>query len=134
MNGRVGRLVLAGLLAAALAVLAGCDSGPKKYHVSGQVLFDGKPVPAGEIYFDPDVSRGHDGPQGFARIKDGKYDTRETGLPVTAGPHRVRILGFDGKAGPELPLGRRLFPEYKTPVEVPEQADAPLDFNVPARP
>jgi hypothetical protein len=121
------------LLGVGLVVLAGCDSGPKRHHVSGQVVYDGKPVPVGEIYFDPDVTKGHDGPQGFARIKDGRYDTRQGGLPVTAGPHIVRILGFDGHPAPEQPLGRRLFEEYKKSTDISAQDNATLDFEVPAR-
>ncbi len=116
-----------------LLLAASCDRGPKRHHISGQVLYDGKPVPAGEIYFDPDVTKGHDGPQGFARIQDGQYDTREVGKAVAAGPHVVRIFGFDGKPGPELPLGRALFAEYTTPADIPDRGDATLDFQVPAR-
>lgn len=122
------------LLGSGLVLLvAGCENGPKRHHVSGQILFDGKPVPAGEIYFDPDVTKGHDGPQGFARIKDGRYDTRESGKALAAGPHVVRILGFDGKTPPgqDLPLGRALFPEYKSPADIPGLAGVSLDFRVP---
>ena len=122
------------LLVGALVVLAGgCDHGPKRHPVSGQVLYDGKPIPFGEIYFDPDVAKGNDGPQGFARIQDGQYDTREGGSPAAPGPQLVRILGFNGKPGPELPLGRPLFPEYTTSADIPVQGNATLDFSVPAR-
>jgi hypothetical protein len=114
-------------------LLVGCDSGPKRHHLSGEVKFNGNPVPAGEIYFDPDVTKGHDGPQGFARIKDGRYDTRAAGLPMTAGPHFVRILGFDAVPGPEQPLGKRLFPEYRTSATIPDEGDATLHFDVPER-
>lgn len=123
------------LLGAGLVLLAaGCARGPKRHHVSGQVLYDNQPVPAGEIYFDPDVAKGHDGPQGFARIKDGRYDTRESGKALAAGPHVVRILGFDGKTPPgqDLPLGRPLFAEYRTTADVPDSEGAALDFRVPA--
>jgi hypothetical protein len=131
-----GRPGPAGLLfGVALAVLAGCDAGPKRLHLFGQVLYDGKPVPTGEIYFDPDVTKGKDGPQGFARIVNGRYDTRDGGVPLTAGPHVVRIFGFDGKARPEddLPFGRRLFADFSTAADVPDRPDANLDFQVPAR-
>jgi hypothetical protein len=118
-------------LAIAVVVTAGCEKEPTRLHLSGQVLFNGKPVPIGEIYFDPDVAKGKDGPQGFARIENGRYDTRIGGKPLTAGPHVVRILGFDGKARPEddLPFGRRLFAEYTTAVDVSESSPA-LDFEV----
>jgi hypothetical protein len=95
------------------------------------VTFDGQLIPAGVIFFDPDVSRGNDGPQGFATITDGHYDTRENGKGAVGGPHRVRIQGFDGKPGAELPLGHPLFPEYTVAVDLPGQA-ATRDFDVPA--
>lgn len=98
-------------LSFALALCAGCGPrGPQTFHVSGEITYKGVPLPAGEIIFDPDVTKGGDGPQGFVRIVDGKFDTAlPPGRPVVAGPMELRILGFDGKPGPELPLGRPLF-------------------------
>lgn len=113
-----------------LFLVSGCGRGPAKVHLSGAIVYDGKPVPAGEIFFDPDFTKKHDGPQGFARIKDGRYDTREFNKPVAPGPHVVRILGFDGKLAPEAPFGTALFPEYQTPAGVPNKADVKLDFEV----
>jgi hypothetical protein len=132
-SGGPGRLLLLGV--GLVLLVAGCDSGPKRCHVSGQVLYEGKPVPAGEIYFDPDFTKGHDGPQGFARIKDGRYDTREIGKPLAAGPHVVRVLGCDGKIPPgeDLPFGRPLFAEYKQSVDIPAQENATVDIDVPVR-
>jgi hypothetical protein len=123
------------LLVGIAFLLDGCERGPKRHHVSGQVLWDGKAVPAGEIYFDPDSTKKNDGPQGFARIKDGRYDTRDGGVPASSGPQVVRILGFDGKTPPgeDLPLGRRLFAEYQTTADIPDRGDATLDFKVPAK-
>jgi hypothetical protein len=122
------------LLGIAAVLSAGCDSGPKRIHLSGQIAFNGKPVPAGEIYFDPDAKKGKDGPQGFARIRDGRYDTRETHKALTAGPHVVRIFGFDGQARPseELPFGKPLFVEHTTAADVPDGGGT-LDFQVPVR-
>jgi len=114
-------------------VATGCERGPARRHVAGQVLHAGKPVPAGEIYFDPDVRKNHDGPQGFARIKDGRFDTRDLGKPLAPGPHVVRILGFDGKTPPgqDLPLGRRLFREYTTKTTIADEDGVTLNFDVP---
>lgn len=135
MNWRPHVLLDCLLLAAGLALLAGCDRGPKRYHLSGQVLYDGKPVPAGEIFFDPDGKKKHDGPQGFARIKDGRYDTRDGGKPAGSGPYVARILGGDGviPPGADLPLGRPLFPEYTKSVDIPAEEDAKLNFDVPVK-
>jgi len=110
----------------------GCGpSGPPRFQVSGTVTFGGQPVPAGVIYFDPDVTKGHDGPQGYAQIKDGHYDTRQEGKPVTPGPHVVRIQGFDGKSANELPLGQPLFPQAQQNRDMPA-ADSTQDFSIPA--
>lgn len=112
---------------------AGCArSGPETFHVSGMVTYQDQPLPAGVIYFDPDVTKGHDGPQGFARIKDGKFDTRiPPAKPVTAGPHIVRISGFNGKPQNELPLGLPIFPEYSLKLEMPRE-DSEHTLTVPS--
>jgi hypothetical protein len=118
----------------ALMLLPGCGGGPRLHHISGEVLFDGKPVPAGEIFFDPDASKQHDGPQGFARIENGRFDTRQGGIAVAPGPHVVRILGFDGRSRPEAELifGRQLFPEHHVPTDIPDR-ETTLNFQIPAR-
>ena len=55
------------------ALLVGCgDGGLKRYRVSGDVSFQGKPVPAGSIIFTPDTAKGNAGPQGTANIIDGR--------------------------------------------------------------
>lgn len=118
------------LLVGLVLLTVGCQRGPKRHHVSGRILYRGESVPAGEIYFDPDYTKGPDGPQGFARILNGQYDTRKVGKSIASGPHVVRILGFDGKQAPEMPLGRKLF-EFVTHAEVAD--DVTLDFEVPVR-
>lgn len=114
----------------------GCGSadGPNRVRVSGKVTFQGKPVPVGAIYFDPDTSKGNEGPQGFAPIKDGQYDTSRDGTGVVGGPHRVRIAGFDGVASSDdAPQGRPLFPPYTTTVDLPKES-VQKDFDIPASP
>jgi hypothetical protein len=113
-------------------LVAGCGrSGPPRYELSGTVTYAGKPLPAGVIFFDPDVRQGNDGPQGFAHVQEGRYDTRQTGKGSVGGPHRVRIQGFDGQPGPELPLGQPLFPEYQTDHDLPKE-NSTRDFEIPA--
>jgi hypothetical protein len=117
----------------AAVLLIGCgEAGPPRYHVTGKVSFGGQPVPQGMIFFDPDVSKGNDGRQGFAFIKDGVFDTRLDGQPQIGGPHLVRIQAFDGKPGNELPLGRQLAPEFTTPVDFPKEESA-HEFEVPKK-
>jgi hypothetical protein len=118
------------LTAAACTLLSGCTRGPRLYPVSGTVTHKGNPLPAGVIYFNPDVTRGNDGPQGYAIIKEGHYDTADTGgKGVLGGPYTVRIEGFDGMPGNELPLGKPIFTDYQVAVDLPQTA-ATQDFDV----
>src|SRR4051812_34015259 len=105
--------------AAGVLLLCGCTRGPTLYPVSGTVVFKGEPVPAGVIFFDPDISQKNDGPQGYAMIKDGKYSTAaEGGRGVVGGPYLVRIEAFDGKPGRELPLGQPLIMGFRESVNI----------------
>lgn len=111
-------------------LLAGCG-GQKSYHVFGTVTYKGKPVPTGQIVFEPDPTAGNKGQPAFAKIKDGHYDTREDGQGMLGGPHLVRIEGRDGIPRGELLSGLPLFPEYNTKVDLP-QAPGEQNFEVPA--
>jgi hypothetical protein len=112
---------------------AGCSSGERIYELSGAVTFNGKPVPAGAIIFEPDTSAGNNGGSGFAKIKDGHYDTRILdGRGVVGGPHLVRIMGLDGVPRSELPNGISLFQDYNITVDLPK-ANGTKDFDVPRK-
>lgn len=117
-------------LAVSLACHAGCDSGPKRYHISGKATFQGQPIPLGVVLFQPEGQEGADA-AGFAHIKDGWYDTRNHGKGIIGGPHRIQIQGFDGKPPPkqDLPLGVPLFPDYATTAELPKE-NSTRDFDV----
>jgi hypothetical protein len=121
---------LAGLLAVAIGfITAGCG-GPELYDVSGTVTYDGKSLPAGVIYFDPDVLKNNKSSQGYAVIKDGAYDTAaKGGKPVVGGSYLARIEGFDGKPGKELPMGKSLFTNFQKAIELP-RATSTQDFYV----
>lgn len=113
---------------------SGCNrsAGPKRYHISGTVTYQGKPVPFGDIMFVPDNSKGNSGPAGFAKIKDGKFDTSVDGKGMIGGAQEITING-SSVARPEgsdeaIPA---LFPQYQTQAELP-QAKMTLDFEVPA--
>lgn len=119
------------ILAMSLAGCSGTD-GPSQYELSGTVTFQGKPVPAGTITFEPDAVKGNRGPQGFATIKDGRYDTREDGRGSVGGAQVVRISGSDGiDAGETFPTGKPLFEPYTTSVDLPKESST-HDFDVPA--
>ena len=73
-------------VSAVCILIVGCG-GPKLYDVSGRVTYDGQLLPAGVIYFDPDVTKQNDGPQGYAVIKNGTYNTSARGgRGVVGGP------------------------------------------------
>jgi hypothetical protein len=128
-----------GLAAVAACLFCGCG-GEDGYHVSGKVTFDGKPVPAGMIYFTPDGAQNNEGPTGYAAIVDGEYDTSaDGGKPVAGGPMIVRIDGNDptvkaqpapGDTSGEV-LVQTLFPTYETTADLPKD-DTTQDFDVPA--
>jgi hypothetical protein len=123
-------LRMPGLLLIALGLVPGCG-GVTRYDVSGKVTFNGAPLPAGVLYFDPDIVKKNDGPQGFAIIKDGAYSTATLGGKGTVGgPHIARIEGFDGKEGNDLPLGRLLFSDFQKEVELPKSSSTTLDFDI----
>ena len=119
------------LFALAALSLGGCDRGPASYHVWGTVKFDGKPVPAGRVYFSPDFKKGNDGPQGFADIKDGAFDTRKDGKGHPGGPMVIRIEGFDGKSPDPLLVGSPIFVPHEFNRDLPKSAGE-QDFDVPA--
>ncbi len=117
-----------------LVVLVGCGKGGDvaRYDVSGTVTYDGNPLPAGTILFQP--APGNTGPGGTARIESGKYNTATGGKSPTGGPHIAVITGFDGKTdlAKEMPDGAILFSDYREDVDLPKEATT-KDFNVPAK-
>jgi hypothetical protein len=129
---------------ARLTVLAGCGAlllagagcgrrAVERYDVSGTVTFDGRPVPVGQIMFQPDTSKGNRGPAGVAKIENGRFDTSKSDKGTVGGPHVVTITGFDNKdvnPDEELPVGMPLFPEYRTTVDLPKE-DTTQQFDVP---
>lgn len=123
------------LLASGLAIGCG-QSGPTTYSLSGTVSWNGKPVPAGSIRFEPDTKAGNAGPGTVATIRDGRYATPE-GKGVLGGKYRAFISGSDGVPfdNPEEdthePLGRPLFTDVLQEVEFP-QAAATHDFVLAA--
>lgn len=106
------RMFRTALFALAVACITGCGRGERLYDVSGSVTHNGKRVPRGLVYFDPDPAKGTKGQQGFATIKDGKFDTASDGKGIAGGAYIIRVLGYDGKERDELPFGSPLFDEH----------------------
>lgn len=128
-----------GLLLLAILLLLGgmgCGGDSKEFRVTGNVTFDGKPVPKGFITFEPDASKGNTGPGGGAEIRSGSFATTR-GKGISGGAYVVKIVGYDGVAttqsGEELPDGRPLFPTYTTKVDFPKESTT-KDFAVPLKP
>jgi ABC-type oligopeptide transport system substrate-binding subunit len=131
-RGWAGRATVPGVLVLLLALLAGCTSAEKLHDVSGTATFDGRPIPAGIIYFDPDPIKGGTGTQGFANIHDGIYTTAVNGRGIRGGPYIIRITGYNGKTANEAPLGQPLFDEYEMKKDLPA-ANSELNFDIPKR-
>lgn len=126
----------ASILTVSCMVSCGRESGV--YELSGTVTFDGKPLPFGKIVFEPDIQQGNTGPAGHADIRNGKYDTRQSGRGTTGGPHVIAISGYgdpemvydvDAEQKKEVP--KLLFRRHEQRTDIPA-SKATMDFDVPA--
>lgn len=101
----------------------GCEKKSEfdRLTVTGSITWKGKRIPAGTIYFDPDVIKKNSGPQGVAMIKDGKFDTRfANSRGCVQGSHIATIHACDGKNKSESkPFGNKMFKPYTVEVEIP---------------
>jgi hypothetical protein len=118
------------LIVCCVLALPACGGASSVYDVSGEVTFDGKPVPAGRIFISPDLALKNDGPQGFADIHDGKFDTRQGGRGAVSGPVVFRIEGYE-KGADARSVGKRLFMDFEIKRELPKQANSQT-LGVPA--
>jgi hypothetical protein len=127
---------LTALVVAAAGLLAtGCGGTPGN-RVSGAVTFDGRPVPAGKVYFKPDTEAGNTGATGFADIVDGRYDTgRDGARNVGTGAMVISVEGIDPHSSEEGAsadvTAKVLFQGYEIRSEIPGGAFT-LDIAVPA--
>lgn len=114
----------------ALVALVGCSRQPPgRYEISGMVSFDGKPVPLGQVSFEPDPTQGNRGPQAVAPIENGRYRTQPRKGAV-AGPVRITVMGYDGLSKGETPFGTPLFKRFTTEQALPAESST-LDIVVP---
>ena len=131
------------IAALGFTLLSGCgggDDAPERYNITGTVVFNGEPLPAGEIQLIPNSAQGVEGPAGNAVIVDGKFNTAERGTGIVGGAHYVVINGFDGQGDPGglMPMGKPLFAGYRFEHEFPPVSEAPeegplkVEFEVPA--
>ncbi len=89
------------LLMGCLIALTGCsNNGLTLGRVQGKITYKGEPVPAGEVLFMPDESKGTTGPPASGTIgSDGTYvmSTEESGDGAVVGTHQVGIIGREAK-------------------------------------
>lgn len=122
------------IAATCLVVLpsSGCNRSEfTGYGVSGAVTYRGQPVPSGQIRFMPDRSKGNQGPQGFAEIRNGRYEV-DPERGAVPGPVLVVISGADGKDRNDeqsRPYGKWLFKNHQVAVEI--DGNEEMDFDVP---
>jgi hypothetical protein len=92
----MGSQLRSGLILLALLAIAGCEGRPTRYKVSGQVLIDGKPLPAGQMIVMPDNAR-----RATAILDENgrftltTYDQDGQGDGVVPGTHKVGITAFE---------------------------------------
>ena len=110
------------LLPALVLLLASCSDKPSgRVDVWGTVKFKNQPVPAGLIVMNPDLSKGNDGPQGMAEIRQGRFDTRQLDKGAPSGPVIFMIDGFDGVPQGDLTSGKPLFIGHKVQFDLPKK-------------
>ncbi|MEX0642989.1 MAG: hypothetical protein WD468_09835 [Pirellulales bacterium] len=112
---------------------SGCGNGSsQRVAVWGDVTWKGQPVPAGVIYFNPDKKKGNTGPQGFALIQDGHFDSRaEFSKGCVTGPLVALIQGCTGEGkSSNFPYGRPLLAPVELPLDVPAEGGQ-IDLTIP---
>jgi len=127
---RLRSTVMSLVASAVLGVmLLGCGPGDTSVHLTGNVTYDGQPVPRGTITFSPDTQQGNSGHGSKAIIRDGSYTTRES-FGLVGGPYVVRIEGFDGIPHGDNLDGRLLFKPHEKSYDLPQESGE-YDFEVP---
>lgn len=135
---RAGSVVLptslASLALVCLVFTVGC--GKPGNRVTGAVTFDGRPVPAGKVYFKPDGEAGNSGATGYADIVDGRYDTSAEGARnVGTGAMIISVEGNEPQAAGEGAdadvTAKVLFLGYEIRQDI-ASGDVTLDIAVPA--
>jgi len=94
------RVRLVAGIAGVVAAVVGCGSGNGLHlaKVRGTVTYKGEPIKYGTIMFEPDDSRGTNGPSAVGSItSDGSFvmSTEESGDGAVVGFHRVAVVGLE---------------------------------------
>ncbi|MBI1247396.1 hypothetical protein GC197_06060 [bacterium] len=126
--------VLMALLVGAGLILFGCQqSPPDGYSISGTVNYLGHPLPRGILQMRP-LAPTTEQTNGMSfQVINGEFKSSLAALNFHhGGKYELIIYGFDGIAQPgkEMPMGRRLFSEFVTRVDLPPRDVSDLSFNV----
>ena len=79
---------------AAILIFTGCSESTKHYPIAGQVLIDGKPVPAGTIQFVPESGRPYSSKidqEGYFSLTDDVSGGAQKAGGIPAGKYRLGI-------------------------------------------
>jgi hypothetical protein len=100
--------------------------------VWGDVTWKGQPVPYGVVYFSPDTKKNNKGPQGFALIKEGHFDSRDAkSKGCVTGPLVAVVQGCTGEGrSSTFPYGKPLFASHELSLDVPAEGGQ-LDLTIP---
>ncbi len=140
-SGRIrSRRVLSVTAMAGLLLLGGCGDSRSLAPVTGRVLYNGKPLTSGTVFFQPEAGQPATGeiqPDGAFTLR-----TRGEGDGAVVGRNKVRVTCYETPAGGaaeqgEAVLGRLLIPkrytDYETSglvVEVPPDPEKPIEITL----
>ncbi|WP_439628280.1 hypothetical protein [Gemmata sp.] len=122
----MSRRTTAWLVPVALA-LAGCGGTPDQYPVSGTIRIGDKPIPAG--YVTIEALDSPSATQGYAPIRDGRFDTRDGGQGAASGPVVLRIDGR-GEPSERFPQGVPVCLRFEVRAEL-KPGPNQLELTVP---
>jgi hypothetical protein len=118
------------ILSCITLLTTGCGGKPPMSQISGTVTFKGKPIPAGNVMFTPDVSIAG-GQIRMFMVTEGAFDSTKDPAPgLMPGKYDVTITGYDGKKIPMFFQGKQIFNSVHEPLEVPT-GSTKKDFVVP---
>lgn len=123
----LGWLRAASVLVLGLAVVGCQKSQADRYPVAGTISIGSEPIRGGFVVFEPTTTLG--GRQGYAKIQDGRFDTRTGGEPAVAGPVVVRVQGW-GTPTDRFPDGVPLCDRYEFRLEL-QTGSNELELKVP---
>ncbi|CAN5484440.1 hypothetical protein BH11PLA2_BH11PLA2_34090 [soil metagenome] len=108
-----------------LLAAAGCSGkSESRLRLSGEAVCDGQPIVFGDVVLTPDGAKGNSGPQGFAQIRNGRYDTTASGgKGYAGGPTVLRVTGFTAEGG-------KLICEHEYKADMPT-GDSEFKIEVP---